>query len=250
MPNSKELIRELTHIGLSEKESAVYLALTALGSGTAYRIAEVCDVKKPTVYIILEELRNKGLVLKIPHVKKALYSARNIEDYLLEQERRIKSVRSIVPLLDSMNGNSGANVFFFNGPGGLRQATNYKIDLMKGKEFCGFYSNLADAPSELIDFYRTWDRESVAKGISFRIIMAKRGAGRYYKDILELSKETKQVYIRLLDEFPYPENQTIDMGEDFLRIVDEKRMHATIIDDRMTAGAMRQIFNVVWERGI
>ena len=69
--------KELEAIGLTEKESVVYVALLSLGTGTAYRIAEECSVKKPTVYVILEDLRKKGLVLKVPHAKKALFAPRS-----------------------------------------------------------------------------------------------------------------------------------------------------------------------------
>ena len=70
MAENPEIIDTLSHIGLSEKEVHVYVALAELESGTAYQIALACDVKKPTVYVILEDLRKKGLVLKIPHAKK------------------------------------------------------------------------------------------------------------------------------------------------------------------------------------
>lgn len=245
-----DFTRELEGIGLASKEVRVYLALVSLGVGTAYQIAQQCDVKKPTVYVILEDLRKKGLALKVPHAKKALFSARDIAEYLQEQEAKIKSVRAIVPQLHALGGTQRSNVFFFNGMRGITQAVDYKIDSMRGKKFRGFYSNLADASPEMLKLYSTWDQKTVAMDISFDIIMAKHGAGKYYKDIIELSKTNKNVRIRLLEDYAYPQNQTIDMGEDFLRIVDEKRLTATIIDDKHTAEAMRQIFKIVWERGV
>lgn len=249
MVKHSEFVRELEQIGLTAKESVVYLALLSLGTGTAYRIAEQCEVKKPTVYVILEDLRKKGLVLKVPHAKKALFVSRDITEYLQEQESRLKSVHAIVPQLHALGG-GGANVFFFSGMRGIEQAINYKIEMMRGKKVCGFYSNLADAPPEMIKLYGAWDRKTAAMDISFDIIMAKHGAGKYYKDIIELSKTSSNVRIKLLEKYSYPQNQTIDMGEGFLRIVDEKRLHATIIDDKQTADAMRQIFKIVWEKGV
>ena len=91
------LAQTLQQIGLEEKEAEVYLALLSLESSTAYQIAQHCEVKKPTVYVILEELRQKGLVLKVPHAKKALFAARNITEYLHEQRQKIKAVETIVP---------------------------------------------------------------------------------------------------------------------------------------------------------
>lgn len=245
-----DFTRELESIGLTKKESVVYLALLSLGTATAYRIAELCKVKKPTVYVILEDLRKKGLVLKVPHAKKALFSARDIAEYLQEQEAKIKSVRAIIPQLYALGGEQRFNVFFFNGMQGIAQAIDYKLESMRGKKFYGFYSNLADAPEEMLKLYSAWDRKTVAMDMSFDIIMAKHGAGAYYKDVIELSKTNKNVRLRFLEDYVYSQNQTIDVGEDFLRIVDEKRLHATIIDDKQTAEAMRQIFKIVWEKGV
>ena len=243
-------VRELERVGLSEKESLVYLTLFSIGTGTAYQIALRCEVKKPTVYIVLEDLRKKGLVLKVPHTKKALYSARDLAGYLAEQESGIKMVRSIVPELNA-SGNGNANVFFFNGIQGIKQAINYKLDSMGGKKISGFYSNLAEATPELLKMYSEWDRRCVEElGISFEIIMSEKGAGKYYQEIIGLSRKHRNVQIRFLKDYDYPQNQTIDMGDDFLRIVDETRLHATIVDDRQTAEAMRQIFKIVWEKGI
>lgn len=249
MAKQANFAHELEQIGLTEKESAVYLALLSIGTGTAYQIAEHCEVKKPTVYVILEDLRKKGLVLKVPHAKKALFAPRDIIEYLSEQESRLKSVRAIVPQLHSLGG-QGANVFFFSGMRGVSQAIEYKLEAQRGKKILGFYSNLADAPPEMHKLYSAWDRRCLDMDISFDILMAKRGAGKYHKDIFNLSKKNPAIRIKLLEKFDYPENQTIDMGGDFLRIVDEKRLHATIIDDKQTAEAMRQIFQIVWEKGV
>ena len=73
MEQNEDLLKNLGQIGLTDKQAKVYLALLSLESSTAYEIAQHCEVKKPTVYVILEELRQKGLVLKVPHAKKALF---------------------------------------------------------------------------------------------------------------------------------------------------------------------------------
>ena len=68
------LISQLVKVGLNEKESRVYLALLELGSGTAYAVAKKAGIKRPTAYIVLDELRKRGLVLKIPKSKNTISS--------------------------------------------------------------------------------------------------------------------------------------------------------------------------------
>ena len=54
-----ELKEALQTIGLNEKECAVYLALLQLGRASAYSVAQKSGLKKPTTYVILDELIEK-----------------------------------------------------------------------------------------------------------------------------------------------------------------------------------------------
>jgi len=245
-----ELTTTLRQVGLTEKEAVVYVALLSLETGTAYQIAQQCEVKKPTVYVILEDLRKKGLVLKIPHAKKALFSASDLGGYLREQENRLKTAQSIIPKLHALGSGPPSSVYFFNGLNGFIQALGFKFETMRGKTYHSFYSVLAGGSKEIKEAYSKWDRKAVAADVGFKIIMAKEGGGKYYKDIFDLAKAGEDIEIRLLEKYDYPPTTTIEIAEDFIRILDETREQATIIDNKQTADAMRQIFQVVWEKGV
>jgi DNA-binding MarR family transcriptional regulator len=241
-----EFVRELEHIGFTTKESLVYLALLSIGTGTAYRIAEECKVKKPTVYVILEDLRKKGLVLKVPHAKKALFAARDISEYISEQESRLKSVRALVPQLDIL-GSQRANVFFFSGLKGLTQACDYKYHELPGTTLCCFYSNLEGCDESVLKLYERWDRKAVADDIRFEIIVEE---GNTENDMVKLAKNQDSIKIKYLKNYIYPPTHSIEIANSFVRITNERELQTTIIDDVQTADAMRQIFNIVWQRGI
>jgi DNA-binding MarR family transcriptional regulator len=249
MAQKDELANTLEQIGLSEKEARVYLALLSLESSTAYEIAQHCDVKKPTVYVILEELRRKGLALKVPHAKKALYAARDISEYLSEQRGKLNAVQSIVPHLMSLGGSGKPNVYFFSGINGLRDALNYKFDAMRDKTFRSFYGDLADADKKVLQLYREHDPRAVAAGISYEIIMAKQSSSEKYQHLRDLADKKQQMHIKFLEKYTYPGSISIEIGDGFVRIDDAKRVTATVIEDKATAEAMRQIFNIVWEKG-
>ena len=252
MSQVENLAQALQQIGLREKEALVYLALLPLGSATAYRIAETCAVKKPTVYVILEELRKKGLILKIPHAKKALFSAVNIGEYLRGQESKIRAVHQLMPKFDTLSETKGSSVYFFTGIQGIAQAIDYKLETMRGKTFHCFYGSLIGCENtlELMHVYEKWDRKAIGSGISFRIVTPKKGSEQNYKNLFEIAKKDAGVQIRLLDQYDYPPNASIGVGADFLWILDEKNLQATVIDNTSTADAMRQIFNIVWEKGV
>jgi len=252
LSDKDELASSLQQIGLEEKEAQVYLALLSLGSATAYRIAEKCEVKKPTVYVILEDLRRKGLVLKVPHAKKALFSAVDIAEYLHDQGSKLSAVHRLMPKFNALSAAKGANVYFFSGFRGIEQAIQYKYDSMIGKTFYGFYGSLVDAADieEIVRIYKKWDTSAVSAGITFKIVMPKKDARKYYGYMIDIAKTNNNVQIRLLDQYEYPPNASIGIGTDFLWILDEKNLQATVIDNASTADAMRQIFEIVWEKGV
>src|SRR3989344_387610 len=197
----------LEQIGLKEKEAEVYLALLSLESSTAYQIAQHCDVKKPTVYVILEELRQKGLVLKIPHAKKALYAARDIGEFLDEQRRKLRAVEAIVPQLHALGGPARPNVYFFTGLRGCAEALEFKFDAMRGKTFHSFYGSLMGGNPEIMKLYTAWDKRALANEMSFELIMSDDAKNKYYKDIADLAvAEPEAIQVRYLKNYLYQPN--------------------------------------------
>ena len=249
MASPSELSGALQQIGLAEKEAAIYLVLLSLETATAYQIAQRCRVKKPTVYVVLEDLREKGLVLKVPHAKKALYSPVDLGEYLHEQERKLAAARSALPALRALGSGPPSGVYFFNGLRGIAQALDYKFDSMRGKTFHSFYSTSVADNKEIMRLYFTWDRKALAADISFKIIVPKE-KGVYYKEILELARDNEQIETRVLPEHGFPPTTSIEIADDFVRIIDEKNEEATVIDNKQIARAMQQIFKIVWEKGI
>lgn len=248
MATSAGLLTTLKEVGLEEKEASVYLALLSLQTATAYEIAQHCDVKKPTVYVILEELRKKGLALKTPNAKKTLFAAIDPIEYVQEQERRVKATYAALPKLRALGQGSPSGVYVFNGLDGMKQAMDYKFESMRGKTFCSYYSKFAVENKEIKDIYAAWDKKALAAGISFRIITTKKEGDDVY-EIFKSAKKSSNVHIQAVENFESP-TASIEIADSFVRITDEKEAQVTIIDNKATADAMRQIFEIVWENGV
>ncbi len=248
--HAHEIAQSLQAVGLTQKEAEVYLALLSLQSATAYRVAEKCEVKTPTVYLTLEDLRRKGLALKVPHAKKALYAAVDIEEYLRERRKHLDAVRAMAPYLHAMSGEKQPSVYFFTGVNGLKEALNYKIDTMRGKRFHSFYGNFAGSNEVVADFYHAWDKKAVAMDIAFDLLIFKNEKrSLYYENILQLAKQNpEQVRTKFLKEYPYPPTISVEIAESFVRIVNDKDLQATVIDDPNTASAFRTIFSLIWDK--
>lgn len=105
--------------GLNEKQAKVYLACLKLGSDTAYNIAKQSELKRTTVYFVLEQLKEKGMV-SIRQTKKAVYyKAVNPGTILNKIKRQEENLVSILPDLEKLYE---------------AQPTKPQIEVFEGKE--------------------------------------------------------------------------------------------------------------------
>lgn len=104
--------RELVNLGLSEKESKIYLASLELGKETVQSIAEKGEINRATAYVIIDGLMKKGLMSSITEGKKQYFMAESPEKLNLlfkEQEQAIKRreeyLQKLMPELRAMESN-------------------------------------------------------------------------------------------------------------------------------------------------
>ena len=89
MPN-KQQVYELVKIGLTEGEAKVYLSLTELGSSTAGSLVKTAAVAHSNIYLILDRLMKKGIVIYTIKSKTKYFQAvspDNLLGYLEKKER-------------------------------------------------------------------------------------------------------------------------------------------------------------------
>jgi len=134
---TKELSQHLQEIGLSEKESLVYLAALELGQAPVQTIANKAKVNRATTYVVLESLMKKGIVTTFEQGKKTLYIAEGphaLYAIIREQEMELMRVEddleSMMPQLNSIY-NLHPNkpiVRFYEGKEGLNKVLQERLD--------------------------------------------------------------------------------------------------------------------------
>ena len=94
----------LQHLGYSEKEARIYLALLELGTSPASTIARFLSENRITIYSVLKVLVKKGLILESKKNTIQVYTALAPE-ILIEQERsKYEQLKNSLPeLLSLMN---------------------------------------------------------------------------------------------------------------------------------------------------
>lgn len=242
-----EIKAGLENIGLSDKEIEVYLALLQLGDASAYSIAAKSGLKNPTTYVVLEELRRKGFVKKIPHSKKWRFRAEPPEEVIALAEERITLLKQTLPKLRSLvRGNATkASTMYFEGLNGIKQLTEYRIKEHKGKELLGFWATDRNVDPELSRYFQEELNEKMLKlGISVRGLAPKDEVLKVYRDTD--TKYNREMKILPLEQYS-SEIALVTLG-DMVRIEDYKNLQGIVIENADIAKTMREIFEMVWAK--
>jgi len=117
----------LKQLNFSNKETDVYLAALKLGEGSITKLAKKANIKRPTAYVVLERLKEMGLVSLSKKKGKQIFIAENPEKLLktveeekekiIEKEEKIKEALpkfkalrkkdTTVPLIKYYEGKEG-----------------------------------------------------------------------------------------------------------------------------------------------
>lgn len=241
----------LQPLGLNEKEASVYIALLQLGRASAYSISDKSGLKKPTTYVILDELIKKGFVARVPKVRKQLYVAEPPEQAFAIAEEKLKKAKEKLPELIaySRNEEKKVNVMYFEGVKGIKQMVEYKMKENSGKELLGFYvTDNAFSPDTRIEFENyfknEWNEKMLKLGITMRGIVPDHKSMAPYR-------ETDEKYGRKVKKMPvetyYPE-AAIDLIGNIVRIQDYKNTQGVLLENSSIAKTLRQIFEMVWKK--
>ncbi len=243
-----ELVKKITPLGLTDKEARVYLALLQLGQASAYSVAIKSGLKKPTAYVILDELIEKGLAYHIPKEKKQLYAATNPEEFIHKAEGRFLVAKKVLPELLSLFKNKRqqqkARTLYFDGLSGMRQGLWYKEKELRGKELVGFFASARHASPEVYKLFDEWNSHYISHDIRVR------GLTTYdesLKDLFEKYGDNSLKDIRILPDAASSPNVSIDAGEDFVRIDLIGAEQIVIVESVDFAQAFKQIFELAWQ---
>jgi predicted transcriptional regulator len=105
--NKDVIVKQLMAVGLSEREAIVYLASSELGSATAQQIAAQAQVARPTTYLVIETLKERGLMRQFKVGKKRQFSANPIGQLLPSLEKRLSEVEEQKQAVESLSQELG-----------------------------------------------------------------------------------------------------------------------------------------------
>jgi sugar-specific transcriptional regulator TrmB len=247
-----ELLEQLQDFGLNEKEARVYLALLPMRKATAYMLSLKSGLKKSTTYMVLENLVNKGFILKIPDISKTFYIAKSPKDCLANARRRLNNAEDAIPELMAMHkeDDSKVSIAYFEGIDGIKELYTTLLRDMKKKNpvdrsYVGFNAHQKDTPEKLEKYWQELNEEFKDIELKRRIVTTEHESLKKYLDV-----ETQKKYsvtLKALPEEIYSSNVSIEVYDSITQIVSHRYLQAIRIENPDIASVLKQIFEIVWK---
>ncbi len=241
---NNDLLGVLQGIGFTKNQALVYLAALELGAATVWDIAKKSEIKRPTCYVILEELALKGLATSVNDGKRTIYSVSSPKQLLRAVERRQERFISSITQLEGIASKSPQKpvVRLFEGVAGVNESYNMSLQLPAGSEILIY--GTAQIRITYKDFINEYLNNRVKRGIRARAILPDNELNR--EVILHDEAELRQS--RFLSQDKFDPNTEINIYSDVIHYIahSEREPFATMIESSSLAKLEKQRFELLW----
>lgn len=245
MIKNNKLLENLKEFGLEENEAKVYLASLSLGPTTILRLSKYGDVKRTTVYEIINVLERKGLMKKEIHGLKTLYSAEHPDK--LENSLDVKRIilTRTLPELEGLYNLMGteSSLKFYSG---LTSIKNIYNDLLKDLKLHDSYyaiSNITEWQSLDEDFFLRNHVEKRSKmGIETKLLFTN-------SDIAQQRKKTERNFNEKIKILPKNSKFHVDLVITPYKLVMfqlYEPLVAIVIENKSIIELQKEMFDLIW----
>ncbi|AKM83899.1 TPA: hypothetical protein DCZ46_01010 [Candidatus Campbellbacteria bacterium] len=234
---------DLKKIGLTENESKVYLALLELSESTIARISEKSKVKRTTVYLSINSLKEKGLASSIKRKNKTLFFAEDPRKIQEKEEERRETIKKIMPELLSFSNliDKKPKIRFFEGKEGIKEVFKETLKYPK-TELAGWFPDQVywlgkDFFTEVYMPARVKNKiwiKALAPKTKFNIELSKEDA-KYLKETRFVDDEGFNVKVEI-----------ILYGANKINIISYTEEIGLIIESKNIFDSLKSIFDVMW----
>lgn len=236
-----EITEILQQYGLTDKETAVYLACLELGASRVTTIAKKAKILRESCYFILNGLIDKGLANYVIISNTKHFSAakpQKLIEILQEKEAKIKSILPDLISLDTLKAET-STAQVYEGKDGVKTIID---DLTLTKEPIYTFSSYKSLFGKLTYYFPHYITKRIEEKIPIQVLT-------------ERVPETEQLLINGEKEFR--EVRFIPKGHEFLNaifmygnkiaILDlENNMTGVLIENKDMYQTFRKIFDLYW----
>lgn len=243
----KDTKSSLEYIGFKPKEAQIYLALLELGEASVVQIAKKTGIKRTTVYNILPDFINRGLITSAVRKKRKFYfveDPRSLKNDLKERESVIDklmpellAIQNILP--------SKPRITFYEGVGGMKDLYQDTFESCKAGDTILSYTGLSDflklMPQEYNEYYI---KERVQKRIRIRIIASRSPTAEgWQKTAVQDLRE-----IRIVDDMPFRFDADMEIYANKVALISyRENFLGVIIESKEINQMQRAAFELMWK---
>ncbi|MEK7151561.1 MAG: helix-turn-helix domain-containing protein [Patescibacteria group bacterium] len=241
--------KELVSLGLSEKEAKVYMAVLELGPETVQNIAKKADINRPTTYLQIESLKERGLMSQFEKGKKTFFVAESPEQLsrivsAMESDLNVKKTQAerMIPALKDIFEGAGERpkVRFLEGQEG---AKTLQADFLSVKDkSIESFSNLDSMFEVFPNHEKDYSQKRIEKGIKNRVIYTRKDGP--LPGATDPSKLREAKYVSA-ERMPISADVTIYDNKVALVTYRVKPI-GVVIESQEIASMFRVIFNLLW----
>ena len=239
---NKKLVSVLLDLGLTENEANVYLASISTGPATIMKIAQTAEMKRTTVYSIVETLKKEGLMLIEMKGWKKLYVAESpekLKTLLNNKKRRLQDNLPEFLALYNLKGNESF-IKYYEGSKAIETVYENLLKELKAKDFYLVLSNTKRWVSSDSDFFKNFMKRRGKMNLDLRMLLQR-------LDVVERYRNQAGGNIRFL-----PKKSQITSS---LTIVPKKivihqltpPIMAIVIESPSIIKMNKEMFEIMWE---
>lgn len=248
----------LMGLGLSEKETKLYLTLLEIGPNPVSSVARKANITRTTAYAALETLKEKGLVSTVEKSgiqQFAPVHPRKLEEFAKEQQdkaqRNYTQIKEILPELKSLTGDlvMAPRVKYFEGTEGIKTIYNDTIETLKQlpkKDRIKYsYSSAPEISSDLRGYLNEYIKLRKKESITVHgIFPDSEESWAYVKDQKKYAAEARIMPKDISLDF---ESEIVIYGDKFaVMSLHKDRLHGVIIESPEIASTQRMLFHIIW----
>jgi sugar-specific transcriptional regulator TrmB len=242
MKNTQKVLEKW---GLEPNEAAAYLGLLELGPSKVAEIAKVANIKRTTLYTVLENLENKGLVSRELKGLKTLFKSHHPKELLRLEEERKKDLESIFDGLAGLyhKGGSDEHIQLYKGTKNIQKIY---LDLLDEVRLNEKYMVITDQESWFQSdplFYQKFADKRARKVREVRMLMQNSETARHFKKF----EKNFNLDIKILpEEVSLLTNLVITERKVLIHEL-TKPSKLLLIENRSIITMHQQIFELLWK---
>jgi len=244
MISNTELTKKLIETGLNEMETRVYLSMLSLGETTVMAISRASGVKRSTIYPIIENLRNLGLVFIKDKGFKRVFVAENPARLSSMIDRKKDSLLEILPALKSIYSLEGKDILIksYEGVEAMKSVYDELLTELRNHDEYLVIGDPERWDLHARDYFKKFIKRRLKIDLNARLLLSYSNTAKEYQKFEDNFKEK----VRILPEnYRIDSNVVMTKNKIIIHQLDNPAI-TIVIESKSVISLQKNLFEMLW----